>query len=61
MSSQIPGDATPQSRSHGCQHIAVRRGPDTGLGELAKVGASLSFVMIATHVFAVWAMTTTPS
>jgi hypothetical protein len=42
-------------------NIAVRRGPDTGLGKLAKVGASLSFVMIAIYVFAIWAMTTKPS
>ena len=42
-------------------NIAVRRGPDTGLGKLAKVGASLSFVLIAIYVFAVWAMTTKPS
>ena len=42
-------------------NIAVRRDPDTGLGKLAKVGASLSFVMIAIYVFAVWAMTTKPS
>jgi len=42
-------------------NIAVRRGPDTGLGKLAKVGASLSFLLIAIYVFAVWAMTTKPS
>jgi hypothetical protein len=39
----------------------VQRGPDTGLGKLAKVGASLSFVMLALYVLAVWAMTTKPS
>jgi len=39
----------------------VRRGPDTGLGKLAKVGASLSFVLIAIYVFAIWAMTTKPT
>jgi hypothetical protein len=42
-------------------NIAVRRGPDTGLGKLAKVGASLSFVLIAIYVFAIWAMTTKPT
>ena len=42
-------------------NIAVRRGPDTGLGRLAKVGASLSFVLIAIYVFAIWAMTTKPT
>jgi hypothetical protein len=42
-------------------NIAVRRDPDAGLGKLAKVGASLAFVLIAIYVFAVWAMTTKPS
>jgi hypothetical protein len=42
-------------------NIAVRRDPDSGLGKLAKVGASLSVVLIALYVFAVWAMTTKPS
>ena len=41
--------------------VAVRRDPDAGLGMLAKVGASLSVVLIALYVFAVWAMTTKPS
>jgi hypothetical protein len=42
-------------------NVAVRRDPDAGLGMLAKVGASLSVVLIALYVFAVWAMTTKPS
>jgi len=42
-------------------NMAVRRDPDSGLGKLAKVGASLSVVLIALYVFAVWAMTTKPS
>jgi hypothetical protein len=42
-------------------NIAVRRDPESGLGKLAKVGASLSVVLIALYVFAVWAMTTKPS
>jgi hypothetical protein len=42
-------------------NIAVRRGPDSGLGKLAKVGASLSVILIAIYVFAIWAMTTKPS
>ena len=42
-------------------NIAVRRDPGSGLGKLAKVGASLSVVLIALYVFAVWAMTTKPS
>jgi hypothetical protein len=42
-------------------NLAVRRAPDSGLGKLAKVGASLSLVMIAVYVFAIWAMTTKPS
>jgi hypothetical protein len=42
-------------------NVAVRRDPDSGLGKLAKVGASLSVVLIALYVFAVWAMTTKPS
>jgi hypothetical protein len=42
-------------------NIAVRRAPDSGLGKLAKVGASLSLVLIALYVFAIWAMTTKPS
>ena len=42
-------------------NVAVRRGPDSGLGKLAKVAASLSVVLIALYVFAVWAMTTKPA
>ena len=42
-------------------NVAVRRDPDSGLGKLAKVGASLSVLLIALYVFAVWAMTTKPS
>ncbi|HXD71511.1 MAG TPA: hypothetical protein VN615_16725 [Gaiellales bacterium] len=42
-------------------NLAVRRDPESGLGKLAKVGASLSVVLIALYVFAVWAMTTKPS
>ncbi|HEX3332517.1 MAG TPA: hypothetical protein VHS27_21535 [Gaiellales bacterium] len=42
-------------------NVAVRRDPDSGLGKLAKVGASLSLVLVALYVFAVWAMTTKPS
>ena len=42
-------------------NVAVRRDPDAGLGKLAKVAASLAFVMIAIYVFAVWAMTTKPA
>jgi hypothetical protein len=42
-------------------NLAVRRDPESGLGKLAKVGASLSVVLIALYVFAVWAMTTKPA
>ncbi len=42
-------------------NLAVRRDPDSGLGKLAKVGASLSLILVALYVFAVWAMTTKPS
>jgi hypothetical protein len=42
-------------------NIAVRRAPDTGLGKLAKVSASLSLILVALYVFAIWAMTTKPS
>ena len=42
-------------------NVAVRRDPDSGLGKLAKVAASLSVVLIALYVFAVWAMTTKPA
>jgi hypothetical protein len=42
-------------------NVAVRRAPDSGLGKLAKVGASLSLILVALYVFAIWAMTTKPS
>lgn len=42
-------------------NIAVRRAPDTGLGKLAKVSASLSLILVALYVFAIWAMTTKPT
>lgn len=42
-------------------NVAVRRGPDSGLGKLAKLGAGLSLILVALYVFAVWAMTTKPS
>jgi hypothetical protein len=42
-------------------NLAVRRAPDTGLGKLAKVSASLSLILVALYVFAIWAMTTKPS
>lgn len=42
-------------------NLAVRRDPDSGLGKLAKVGASLSLILVALYVFALWAMTTKPS
>lgn len=42
-------------------NVAVRRHPESGLGTLAKVAASLSVVLIALYVFALWAMTTKPS
>jgi hypothetical protein len=42
-------------------NMAVRRDPDAGLGKLAKVAASLSLILVALYVFAVWAMTTKPS
>jgi hypothetical protein len=42
-------------------NIAVRRAPDTGLGKLAKVSASISLILVALYVFAIWAMTTKPS
>jgi hypothetical protein len=42
-------------------NIAVRRAPDTGLGKLAKVSASISLILVALYVFAVWAMTTKPT
>jgi hypothetical protein len=41
--------------------MSVRRDPDAGLGKLAKVAASLSLILVALYVFAVWAMTTKPS
>jgi hypothetical protein len=42
-------------------NIAVRRAPDTGLGKLAKVSASISLILVALYVFAIWAMTTKPT
>jgi len=42
-------------------NLAVRRAPDSGLGNLAKVGAGLSLILVALYVFAIWAMTTKPS
>jgi hypothetical protein len=42
-------------------NVAVRRAPDSGLGKLAKVGASLSLILVALYIFAIWAMTTKPS
>jgi hypothetical protein len=42
-------------------NMAVRRDPDAGLGKLAKVAASLSLILVALYVFAIWAMTTKPS
>lgn len=42
-------------------NIAVRRAPDTGLGNLAKVSASISLILVALYVFAIWAMTTKPT
>jgi hypothetical protein len=42
-------------------NLAVRRAPDTGLGKLAKVSASISLILVALYVFAVWAMTTKPT
>jgi hypothetical protein len=41
--------------------ISVRRDPDAGLGKLAKVATSLSLILVALYVFAVWAMTAKPS
>jgi hypothetical protein len=42
-------------------NVAVRRAPDTGLGKLAKVSASISLILVALYVFAIWAMTTKPT
>jgi hypothetical protein len=42
-------------------NVAARRAPDSGLGKLAKVGASLSLILVALYIFAIWAMTTKPS
>jgi hypothetical protein len=41
--------------------MSVRRDPDAGLGKLAKVAASLSLILVALYVFAIWAMTTKPT
>jgi hypothetical protein len=41
--------------------MSVRRDPEAGLGKLAKVAASLSLILVALYVFAVWAMTTKPT